>query len=55
MDVSELVTNGTLSTKIREVKNKIPDVSKLVTNSALNTKIGQVENKISNGDVYITF
>ena len=54
-DVSKLVTNSALNTKIGEVENKIIlDASKLVTNGASDAKIGNVENKIPNHDVYIT-
>ena len=54
-DVSKLVTNSALNTKIGEVENKIIlDASKLVTNGASDAKIGNVENKIPNHDVYIS-
>ena len=52
-NVSKLITNSTLNTKVGEVEKKV-DVRKLVTSSALNTKFGKVENNIPNHDVYIT-
>ena len=40
------MTTTILSTKIGEVKGKIPDISCLVTTTVLDTKIGVHENKI---------
>ena len=44
LDVSKLVTNKALDTKIEKVQNEISDVSRLFTNNALDTKIGEVGN-----------
>lgn len=44
-DVSGLVTNTSLDTKIGDLKYKIANVSGSVTNTALNTKTGEAENK----------
>ena len=47
------MTARVLNTKIREVKNKIPNTSNLVTKNALNTKISEVENIIPDNFKYI--
>ena len=42
-----MIKNSTLTTKINEVENKIPDTSSLLTATVPDTKIREIENKIA--------
>ena len=48
------MTTTDLNTKLREVKNTIPDTSSSATPAVFNTKIGQVKNKILDHANYTT-
>ena len=53
-DVTKLVANTALNTKIEAVEKKIPNVSKWVTNNVLDTKTGEVKNKIPDVSQLVT-
>ena len=53
-NVTKLVANTALNTKIEAVEKKIPNVSKWVTNNVLDTKTGEVKNKIPDVSQLVT-
>ena len=51
-DVTGLVINTALNTKIGQVKNKFPDDIGLAANTALNTKIEEVKKNVPDDSNY---